>query len=259
MAPDPAFLATKLASMNADAPLLSIIIPVGPDDDAWSGLLERLDGFPASCQIVLSTCEPICSWNARHDGQNRDMVAVQGPPGRAAQLNRGVAAAKADCLWLVHADSRPDAAAMKAAAGFAEMSLIRPSTLGWFPLAFSVDGPRLAVLNALGANLRSRLLHMPFGDQAWLMSRTLFDRADGFDETFGRGEDLDFLVRARAAGARLKRLRPPIRTSARRYREQGWLRTTRAHLWLTLRLGLRARRRARHRMTGNGSSRTRKT
>ncbi|MFO7762353.1 MAG: hypothetical protein R6V61_01320 [Wenzhouxiangellaceae bacterium] len=245
--------------MNADAPLLSIIVPVGPGDDAWCGLLERLDAFPAPCQIVLSTCEPLAWRNARRDGSDRDMVTVQGPPGRAAQLNRGIAAARADCLWLVHADSRPDAATMEAAAGFAEMCRIRPSTLGWFPLAFSADGPPLAMLNAHGANLRSRLLKMPFGDQAWLVSRTLFDRVGGFDETFGRGEDLDFLVRARRAGAHLKRLHPPIRTSARRYREQGWLRTTHAHLWLTLRLWLRARRRAGRRMPGNESSRIRKT
>ena len=232
--------------MNAHPPSLSIVIPVGPGDDACTGLLERIAEFPIACQVVLSTCEPLAR---RHDGPvhpGLELIEVHGSPGRAAQLNRGVAAAGFDCLWLVHADSRPDARAFKAATAFAAGVRDQPMRVGWFTLAFAADGPRLARLNAHGANLRSRLLQMPFGDQAWLMSRTLFDQVGGFDETFGRGEDLDFLVRARHAGAYLQRLEPAIRTSARRYREQGWLPTTLAHLWLTLRLWLKARRRARN-------------
>lgn len=252
MTPNPHHrLTAKLAAVNADSPLLSIVVPVGPGDDAWPGLLERLAALPAPCQVVLSTCEPLCAESFPRTGPGCDLVVVRGPTGRAAQLNRGVAAATADCLWLMHADSRPDAAALTGAVDFAGRNRQRPMTLGWFSLAFGADGPRLAWLNARGANLRSRLLQMPFGDQAWIIGRTLFDRIGGFDETFGRGEDLDFLVRARRAGARLERLKPAILTSARRYREHGWLQTTLAHLWLTLRLWLKARRRLDNRISKN--------
>lgn len=230
--------------MNAPTPLLSIVIPVGPGDDAWRGLLERLAFFPAPCQIVVSACRPLGASIPPGAAGDIDLVEVNGSPGRAAQLNRGVAAASAECLWLVHADSRPDPAALTAAIEFAETANATAMRLGWFRLAFAADGPRMAALNAHGANLRSRILQMPFGDQAWLMHRAVFDRVGGFDEDFGRGEDLDFVIRARAAGARVESLKPLVRTSARRYRDQGWLRTTLAHIWLTLRLHNRARRRA---------------
>lgn len=238
-------------------PALSIVIPVGPGDHSYTGLLERIDEFPGACQVVLSACEPLRALPAGRARQDPELIEVQGPPGRAAQLNRGVEAAAAEMLWLVHADSRPDAAVLCAAAEFAASGREHPLRLAWFPLAFAADGPRLAVLNAYGANLRSRLLHLPFGDQAWMMSRTLFDRTGGFCEAFGRGEDLDFLVRARRRGACLERLAPAIRTSARRYRERGWLATTVSHVWLTLRLWVKARRRTGCPAASNARSRTR--
>jgi len=236
-----------------DPPLLSIVIPVGPGDDAYRGLLQRLRGLPASCEIVLSTCEPLTPAPDRRGPDDAALILISGPPGRAGQLNRGIASATAPCLWLMHADTRPDndniATAMRfareCAAGRGHM------LLGWFDLAFEAGGPRLATVNALGANLRSRMLKLPFGDQAWVMSRTLFERSGGFDETFGHGEDLDFIVRARRIDARLCRLQPAIRTSARRYREHGWARTTLAHLWLTLRLWLKSIRCARNTQTRN--------
>lgn len=225
--------------------MLSIVIPVGPGDDAYHDLLQCLAGFPAPCEIVLSTCRPLLADWPEPDA-NR-LVQVSGPAGRAGQLNRGIRAASARCLWLMHADNRPDAATMAAAAEFAREcgTPDGPMKLGWFALAFVPGGPRLAMLNAAGANWRSRLFRLPFGDQAWLMNREAFEHIGGFDETFGRGEDLDFILRARRAGIRLCRLQPAIRTSARRYHEQGWLRTTLAHLWLTLRLWLKSTRRSR--------------
>ena len=227
--------------MKYNTPSLSIVIPIGPGDTSFTGLLNRIAAGPINCQVVLSGCEPLSLRSGKPMRPGFDLIEVQGPPGRAAQLNRGVAAAASDTLWLMHADSRPDAPAMRAAADFAASAREDAMRMGWFPLAFAADGPRLAALNAYGANLRSRLLRMPFGDQAWLMSQALFDRVGGFDEDFGRGEDLDFLVRARRVGASLERLEPAIQTSARRYRDQGWLPTTLVHLWLTLRLWVKAR------------------
>lgn len=89
---------------------------------------------------------------------------------------------------------------------------------------------------------------MPFGDQAWLMCRDTFDALGGFDEQFGRGEDLDFIRRARIAGIRLRRQNAVITSSARRYRKHGWLRTTLAHLWLTLGLWLKSAQRSRRKL-----------
>lgn len=221
---------------------LSIVIPVGPGETEHRMLLQLLAGFPSTrsgirCEIVLSGCEvPLPPPATLPDGI--DCSRVTGPAGRAAQLNRGIAASSGRCLWLLHADSRPGPAAMARAAAFAANRHDRdaPAVLGWFPLSFAPDGPPLAALNAVGANLRSRFLRLPFGDQGWLLRRDTFDSLGGFDEQFGLGEDLDFIRRARRAGIRLCRQDAVIATSARKYRRRGWLRTTLAHLLLTLRL-----------------------
>lgn len=220
---------------------------MGPGESAHLELLRCLAGFPAACQIVVSGCEASSTPPLKTPVDGIAIHHVAGPASRAAQLNRGVDACTARCLWLLHADSRPTPQAMERAAAFAR-TCDKPGwtgTLGWFPLSFGADGPRVAALNAAFANLRSRFLCMPFGDQAWLLTRDLFDAVGGFDEQFGRGEDLDFIRRARRAGVRLRRMDAVVATSARRYREHGWLRTTLAHLWLTLRLSLKSRRKSR--------------
>lgn len=215
---------------------LSIIIPCGPGEQAWKTLRSRLLAEPSrNMEIVISATEP-----RPQTGLDPDVIWVHGRAGRAEQLNRGIAAGSGRVVWLLHADSLPGPANIAAALQFAALDV---PGIGWFDLAFDRDGPRAARLNAWGANLRSRILGLPFGDQGWLMPRAVFARLGGFDPDFGRGEDLDFIVRAHAQGIRLRRLGPTLLTSARRYREHGWWRTSLAHLWLTLCLYRRARQR----------------
>lgn len=214
-------------------PCLSIVIPVGPREDAWPKLLTRLEALADSAEIILSACGPTPPID-----RSTPVRWISGPSGRAGQLNRGVAEARGSVLWLLHADSEPDAACLDAVRRFSGSGF---DAIGWFDLAFSSDGPRAAAINAWGANLRSRLLELPFGDQGWVLPKSLFERLGGFDPGFGRGEDLEFIVRARRAGIPMTRLDASLRSSARRYREQGWLRTTLDHLVLTVQLHRRAK------------------
>ncbi len=208
-------------------PPLSIVIPVGPGDTAWRGLVGRLTEHLPQADIVVSAAEPPTP-APRRSG----IRWVHGPSGRAAQLNRGIDSAHGERLWLLHADSRPDPIALAAAKRFAREMPER--AIGWFDLAFGDDGPGRARLNAAGANLRSRFAQLPFGDQGWMMRRSVVESVGRFDPGFGRGEDLEFVVRATARGIQLVRIGAHLRSSARRYRESGWLTTTLAHAFHTL-------------------------
>lgn len=209
--------------------MLSIVIPAGPGDRDWAALLDDLPaGDDIERLLVLAEGD-------RLPVTPPGMRILTAPAGRARQINAGLAAADGGTVWVLHADSRIDAetlaAARQAAAGFARGDT---PALCWFDLAFH-DGPTAMAINAFGANLRSRWFGIPFGDQGFLAPRTLFESLGGFDPSVGRGEDHAFVHASRRAGLPLRRLPGRVATSARRYIERGWWRTTREHLVLTWR------------------------
>jgi len=211
-------------------------VPVGPGDRAWRGLLPLLADLPVPFEVVLSGCEPPPD-DLSPAGAPASVRWCAEKTGRARQLHHGIESARTDQLWLLHADARPSTQVLAAAA-----EPIAADVLGWFPLRFEPPRPAAARLNAWGANLRSRFLGLPFGDQGWRLHRDTYQRVGGFDPDWPRGEDLEFAVRARDRGVRLERYRPTLATSPRRYAEQGWWRTTAEHLRLTRTMWRDARR-----------------
>lgn len=205
-------------------PDLTILVPAGPGDRAWlelwpllpmQGALERV--------LVLAIGDTVTAPSG--------VRVIHAPAGRARQLNAGLRAARGAAIWILHADSRPTPLAIVSALAFARA---RTVALGWFALGFH-DGPPQMRLNALGANVRSRIFGMPFGDQGLIAPRRVYLDLGGFDEAVGRGEDHAFVWSARRAGVPLRRLPGRVSTSARRYVEHGWWRTTAEHLALTWR------------------------
>ena len=219
--------------MQTDTEALEVIIPVGPGETAWQALLQHL---PRDWPIRISATE------ARPAHLSDRITWLNGPAGRGGQLNRAAESSRARWLWFVHADSLPDPTAL------AQIQMLctgDTECLAYLDLCFFDDGPWLTRLNAIGANLRSRLLALPYGDQGLCVPRPWFWRLNGFREDLDRGEDLDFVIRARAAGLPPQRLTGRMQTSARRYREQGWLATSWRHQVNAWRLARDARSRLR--------------
>lgn len=216
---------------------LAVVVPVGPGDEAWQSLLPQLAALPPDAGLRLVACRPedaahACLADAPDLPADRSfLVAARG---RARQLNAGARATRGDWLWFLHADTRLDDP--RAAVAALHGTLRRePGALGYFDLRFAGDGPAATAVNALGARVRSRWLGLPFGDQGLFMARSTFDRLGGFDESLDAAEDHELVWRARRAGVPLRAAGAGIRTSARRYAEHGWARTTLRHLWLTAR------------------------
>lgn len=218
---------------------LSVIIPVGPGDAEWPMLLADLSALPVDCEVIMvgTDAAVVPSADAGADARVR---WIRAKTGRASQLNAGVAAARNPVLWLLHADTRLPAASLDRLLA----QLPGADELAYFDLRFS-DGPAWMALNAAGTWLRSRVGRMPFGDQGFVMHKSTLQRLGGFDPGVGRGEDHALVWRARRAGIRLKPLGCSLSTSARRYIEHGWWRTTRTHVSQTLRQAWRFSRRAR--------------
>jgi rSAM/selenodomain-associated transferase 2 len=162
------------------------------------------------------------------DGGSRDGTAekaraagaavVASPPGRARQLAVGFEATRGEVVLFLHADSVLPAgwpAAVRAA-------LADPSAVGGhFDLRFDERGPLLRLIE-WGVRLRVALFGLAYGDQALFARRAALEEIGGVPQAPFM-EDLD-LVRALRRRGRLARVRSPVTTSARRYREGGALR-----------------------------------
>jgi rSAM/selenodomain-associated transferase 2 len=164
------------------------------------------------------------------DGGSRDQTVaaaqamgaqvIISSPGRALQMNRGAAAARGRLLFFVHADSRLPR-------GFDELIRRALNVPGVAAGAFRlhIDAPRGALrFVEFWANLRSRCLRMPYGDQGLFISRACFQEMGGFP-VLPIMEDFELVRRLRARG-RIVILPAPIRTSSRRWLNLGVGRTT---------------------------------
>lgn len=199
-------------------------------------------GLPAA---LAAADEVIVSDGGSADGTvavARELGArvVQGEPGRGGQLNRGAAAATADILLFLHADTTLPA-------GGAER--VREAVAGGAPggaffLRFDVDRP-LQRLGSRLVNWRTRRLRVPLGDQAQFATRAAFERLGGYRD-WPILEDLDFALRLRRLDG-MAVIEEPVTTGARRFVEQGTVRTVALNwlIWLLYLCGVSPHRLAR--------------
>ena len=207
---------------------LSVVIPAGPGEEEWKELLKDLAYLPASANLYLVS--PDIADEQRVEYQKHlqaRLHIVKSVFGRAHQLNAGSKVSAGKFILFLHADSRLPNESLAAL----DVTLQNNTTplLFYFDLRFRKDGPRLMTFNEIGANARSSILGIPFGDQGFCIRRDLFEQVGGYDTEVGRGEDHIFVWACKALGIKTYRVKAPIFTSARRYRDKGWLRTTLAH------------------------------
>ena len=141
-------------------------------------------------------------------------------PGRAKQMNAGAEAAHGDILLFLHCDT-------KLAPGFVEQvrdALNQPGvSVGAFQLSIDGKGFGLRVIEWL-VNFRSKVLHMPYGDQGIFVTTDMFFSVGAFPPQ-PIMEDFELIRRLRKKG-KVKILPLHATTSARRWKKLGILRTT---------------------------------
>ena len=197
---------------------ISIIIPVLNEAGILPTTLHSLQGGSAREIIVV-------------DGGSQDqtveiaealgVLVIRSPQaGRACQMNLGAAAATGEILLFLHADTRLPAGYQK----MVEETLDKPKTVGGaFELA--LDSPRksLRLLEKL-VNWRSRLLSLPYGDQALFLKAAVFDKVGGF-ANLPIMEDFELVQRLKRLG-KIRIAPAKVVTSARRWHQLGILNTT---------------------------------
>lgn len=200
---------------------LSVVIPTLKPASALQPLLESLaiGIWPGDEIVVVSPTdgqsssfpsEPFQVWEKTR--------CISAPRGRGLQLHAGATAARGDLLFFLHDDCRPPpnfAHFVRKIASRIEYSL------GCFQLAFDPSSQALDCI-AQWANLRTRWLKLPYGDQGLFCRRETYLKAGGFRLPYLM-EDVDFVRRCGRLG-KLLIVPETIVTAPDRYLRKGVLR-----------------------------------
>lgn len=192
---------------------LGVVVPALDEAESLPGLLADLAQLRLARQVVVV------------DGGSRDATAAaaraggawvtRSRRGRARQLNAGAAFLESRWLLFVHADARMGGKALRAVERHVAEDRRQA---GHFAFAIAHSHPFYRLIEA-GQRIRERCLGLVYGDQGLLIRRDLFWAAGGYPDQ-PLMEDV-VLNRRLAAGGQLARLPARVRTSARRYEEEG--------------------------------------
>lgn len=205
---------------------LSVIVPTYNAAAGLPGLLAGLmEGIEAGLIRELIVSDGGSTDASLEIANEAGAICCTGARSRGGQLRRGAALAGGEWLLFLHADTVLPVGWCDAVRS--QMADGRP---GYFRLAFDASGAA-ARLVAGWANLRSRWFRLPYGDQGLLISRAEYDAVGGYPD-IPLMEDVGM---ARSLGARLCMMPLTVRTSAARYRRDGWARRGARNLWLLAR------------------------
>ena len=196
---------------------ISIVIPTFNEDQRLGAALRSTLTGSNIETIVADTMGGKATREIAQQYGARLLVAAGG---RACQMNAGAALASGQILLFLHADTLlpPDFDI------HVRNTLSRPGVVaGAFELRIGGATGSLRLIEE-AANLRSRLLQMPYGDQAIFLGTGRFNRLDRFSQ-LPILEDVD-LVRRLRRESRLAVAPVATTTSARRWRSLGTWRTT---------------------------------
>jgi len=210
-------------SLGPGRPALSVIIPALNEAGQIASTVSALSTTAAAELIVV-------------DGASRDATAaiaaaagariLRSQPPRAVQMNAGAAAARGAILAFLHADTRlPDDFAHQIASTLAAPGVCA----GAFHLRIDATACGLRLIER-AANWRAHFLQLPYGDQALFMPMETFWAMGGF-QPLAIMEDFEMVRRLKRRG-RVALAPGWAATSARRWQQQGILKTWLLNQWL---------------------------
>lgn len=197
--------------------LLSVIIPTLNEADGLGRVLDRVRG-QTGVEIIVA--DGGSQDETRAIAERAGALVLEAPRGRARQQNAGAMAAGGRFLLFLHADTLlPENYAHRIREALDDPAKVA----GAFGFRTDGSGAMMRFIER-AANVRSALMHLPYGDQGLFMEKRVFEEMGGF-APLPIMEDFDLVLRLRRRGT-VATLREYAVTSARRWREVGVIRTT---------------------------------
>ena len=196
--------------------MVSIIVPVLNEEKNIVSFLKKINSLSGNKEIIVV------------DGYSKDKTAdlagkfakvIFSKSGRAVQMNEGAKAAEGDILWFVHSDSLVDANSID----YIDQAIKEGNIGGGFSIYFYDYNNLFMKYISKTSNIRGRKFGMLYGDQGIFVKKDVFNKIGGYPE-IEIMEDIEFSLKLKKYG-KIKLLKCPIGTSARRFKKGGQLRT----------------------------------
>jgi len=208
--------------MNAH---ISIIIPVYNEAAAINQTLRHLAKAFTEIQpevIVVdgnSKGNTVASIDPHFYSEKiRLKTAISRRSGRAVQMNTGAKLAKKNILLFLHADTILSEQAVKSML----QQLADPAlACGAFSLGIRHSNKAYRLIEFM-ANHRSKITHLPYGDQTQFFRKDYFQRLGGFAD-IPLMEDVEIMQRVKKRRDSCRILPEKVFTSARRWEKEGIL------------------------------------
>jgi len=196
----------------------SIIIPALHEPDKINSLVEHVEGLECSRDAELIVVDGNPNGDTIHvirSGRVRKMMA---PKGRARQMNAGASRARGEILIFLHADTELPPNALRAI----KSAMARGRYVGG-AFELGIDSHRIEYkILARCASLRCRLTRIPYGDQAIFIKRDYFNALGGYKD-IPLMEDVELMRRIRRRGDKICIVTEQVRTSPRRWEQEGFV------------------------------------
>ena len=193
---------------------VTVVIPVLNDGAAAERLLRQIEPDPQIEVLIVDGGSDATL--DRMAGSRPGTRVLRAAAGRARQMNAGAREAAGEWLLFLHADSALPPGWRDAIAGASADAIG-----GWFEFALDDPAWQARAIERL-VRWRVRVLRLPYGDQGLFVRRAAFDDLGGFAD-LPLLEDVEFVRRLVGAGP-VAEVPLPLRTSARRWRRDGWFR-----------------------------------
>ena len=186
---------------------ISIVIPIGHKDQNFKIIDQIKEKFKEYEVIVVSSYQ---NTEAKTLEEKVDQFLSIHNSSRAKAMNAGAEIAQNEMLWFLHLDS--DLSLISSI----DLERVDDEKINTFLLRFNDEKLKY---NSIGANLRTKYLKLPFGDQSFLINKKLFNFLGEFTEGLEKGEDHEFIWKAKQLGIKINIIDNYILTSGIKYND----------------------------------------
>ncbi|MEO7532136.1 MAG: TIGR04283 family arsenosugar biosynthesis glycosyltransferase [Sediminibacterium sp.] len=202
--------------------MISIIIPVYNEEQCIGNLIAHLQKSDRDHQTEIIVVDGGSTDLTCTITEKMGVKVYQSPAkGRAAQMNFGASKALHDILYFVHADILPPVSFV--------VDILKEVHAGKFIGRYRTRFHSNLLLLRVNAFFTRFDLFMCYGgDQTLFITKTLFEKLNGFRESMQIMEEYEFVARARLHGT-YTIMPNEVLVSARKYKANSWLQVQRAN------------------------------